>query len=102
MAVDVNSLTIDNITPEIMAQMGPSEIAAFKAKLTPEQMQSLADKFGGSQAAPPEDENPPVQTATQTNFVVTQAEASAPAPTPTPSGSDKPMEQKGPVVFGRR
>lgn len=100
MAVDVNTLTIDNITPEIMAQMSPSEITAFKAKLTPEQIQGLADKFGGSQAAPPEDENALVSQPAQTTFVVDPTQVAA---TPaTPSSSDKPMEQKGPIVFGRR
>lgn len=100
MAVDVSTLTIDNITPEIMSQMGPNEIAAFKAKLTPEQLQSLADKFGGSQAAPPEDENAPAQPQT-TTFVVNPTEAAAAAPQQSAS-SGQPTEQKGPILFGRR
>ena len=108
MAVDVNSLTVENITPEIMAQMGPSEIAAFKAKLTPEQIQSLADKFGGSQVAPPEDAGATPVNANP-SFVVSPAEvqqtaeanASAAAQAAT-TNKGAPSEQKGPITFGRK
>lgn len=101
MAVDVSSLTVDNLTPEIMTQMNRDEIAAFKAKLTPEQLQILADKLGGSQAAPPDDENA-VATPETSTFVVDVAQIPAEQVTANTSNPETPTEQKGPIVFGRR
>lgn len=97
MTIDINSLTVNDLTPEIMAQMSSSDIAAFKAKLTPEQMQALADKLGGSQIIPPE---------------MSEQELAALRGTSTSTPVDNsnsvnvevvnPTTQKGPVVFGRK
>ncbi len=95
MNIDINTLTVNDLTPEIMAQMGPAEIAAFKAKLTPEQIQALADKLGGSQIAPPDMPKGPAVTSSVVNTPV--VEQATPVSQPA-----NPTEQKGPIVFGRK
>lgn len=95
MAIDVNTLTVNDLTPEIMAQMGPADIAAFKARLTPEQLQALADKLGGSQIVPPDMPEEQVVTSNTVNVVT----AGEPVPAPQPVN---PTEQRGPVIFGRK
>lgn len=95
MTIDVNTLTVNDLTPEIMAQMGPAEIAAFKAKLTPEQIQALADKLGGSQVVPPEMPEEQVATPNGANTVVKEEPMATPQPV-------NPTEQKGPIIFGRK
>ncbi|MDE5630966.1 MAG: hypothetical protein K2G03_07235 [Bacilli bacterium] len=95
MTIDINTLSVNDLTPEIMAQMGPAEIAAFKAKLTPEQIQALADKLGGSQIVPPE--MPEEQMAALKGNSNTVVEETTAAQQPV-----NPTEQRGPVVFGRK
>lgn len=95
MTIDVNTLTVNDLTPEIMAQMGPAEIAAFKAKLTPEQLQALADKLGGSQIVPPDMPEDQIAALRGNNTVA----AEEPVATAQPVN---PTEQRGPVVFGRK
>ena len=97
MTIDIDSLTINDLTPEIMAQMSPSDIAKFKARLTPEQMQTLADKMGGSQIVPPEmspEEIAALQGNGEKNIQNNAATVSAQPINPT--------VQKGSVIFGRK
>lgn len=99
MAIDVNSLTINNITPEIMSQMSKEEIEAFKAKITPEQMQALADKMGGSGTPAPEMSEEEIK-ALKSNSPITNATDN----TENISNvtMEKPTEQKGSITFGRK
>lgn len=97
MTTDFSSLTVDDLTPEIMAQMGPSDIAAFKAKLTPEEIQALAEKLGSSTAASPEVpgediEMPSIAASSSEDENTEEGE----------EASETPTTQTGPVIFGRK
>lgn len=71
MNIDINSLTVENITREIMDSMNDEQIKEFKERLTPEEKNKLQKRFGGSTMASLDEEmnvkNSVSSTKTNTN-----------------------------------
>lgn len=93
MQIDISTLTVDNITAEIMQAMTPDQIAAFKSKVTEEDLMKLMDKMGGSSV--PGRELTPEEIAELEGLNTVEEPNEAPQ-----AESSAPTTQVGPITFG--
>jgi hypothetical protein len=101
----VDALTVDTITREMMDVMTPPQIEKFKAKLSEIDMKVLMQKFSGSSVPAEEhpiEPTPPAATVTGFNIPnINYAGGSEPSQE-DPSNmtaSEEPTEQKGAIIF---
>ena len=106
---EVDALTLDTITREIMDVMTPAQIEKFRNRLSETEMQLLANKFSGSSA--PQDEKAALaaaaaaQPAQGNSFGIPSinytggSQEAEPVPEPDMTPSSEPTEQTGAVTF---
>lgn len=101
----VDALTVDTITREMMNVMTPPQIEKFKSKLSENDMNILMKKFSGSSVPSEEkpiDPTPPA--ATVTGFDVPEINYAGNPVAPQDdmnnlASSEEPTEQKGAITF---